>query len=156
MRGLKDMMDSGLVGMAVPSAEESSAPVFITAAPQRDLARFVRAEISSRAARVKLFRETLFSDPAWDMLLDLFAAEYDGRRVKVTGIGAPARIPATTALRWLSALEAEGLVARRDDPLDRRRVILNLTPKARQLMTLYFERKLHLSIQADAAFATKC
>ena len=32
-----------------------------------------RSEIEARAARAQFFRASLFSDPAWDILLELFA-----------------------------------------------------------------------------------
>lgn len=137
----------------MPASSQQSIPTYIGVAvspkaESSELGGLVQHEINSRAARARLFRSSLFSDSAWDILLDLFSGELEGRRVQVTGVGGGARIASTTALRWLSVLESDGLIQRSADPLDRRRSFLCLTLDGRRLMTEYFERRLHLSIQA--------
>ena len=101
--------------------------------------RLVRSEIQARAARTRFFKASLFSDPAWDILLELFSAEQEGRRVSISAAGLAAEIPLTTALRWINALEREGLVERMGDPTDARRTFLRLTEKGLRAMTLYFQ-----------------
>lgn len=101
--------------------------------------RSARSEIRARAARTRFFKASLFSDPAWDILLELYAAEQEGRRVAVSTVGLGADIPQTTALRWISALSNEGLVNRADDPLDARRTFLSLSDSGLRAMTLYFQ-----------------
>jgi DNA-binding MarR family transcriptional regulator len=96
-------------------------------------------EIRARTARRQFFKASLFSDPAWDILLELFAAEQEGRRVAVSTVGLDGNIPQTTALRWINALKNEGLVERRDDPLDARRSFLSLSDSGLRAMTLYFQ-----------------
>lgn len=98
-----------------------------------------RSEIQGRAARAQFFKASLFSDPAWDILLELFAAEQEGRRVSISAAGLTAEIPLTTALRWINALEREDLVERAADPTDARRTFLKLTGKGLRAMTLYFQ-----------------
>lgn len=98
-----------------------------------------RAEIQARAARAQFFKASLFSDPAWDILLELFAAQQEGRRVSISAAGLTADIPLTTALRWIAALEREELVERAGDPTDARRTFLKLTGKGLRAMTLYFQ-----------------
>ena len=98
-----------------------------------------RSEIRARAARTQFFKASLFSDPAWDILLELFAAEQEGRRVSISAAGLTAEIPLTTALRWIAALEREELVERAGDPTDARRTFLRLAEKGLHAMTLYFE-----------------
>src|SRR5437899_12878981 len=66
-----------------------------------------RSAIRARTRRKQFFKASLFSDPAWDILLDLFAAEQEGRRVTVSVVGLGSGIPQTTALRWINALESE-------------------------------------------------
>lgn len=102
------------------------------------LAQLARSEIATRLRRGRLFKNTLFSDPAWDILLDLFAAEYDGRRRFISSVALTAEIPPTTALRWIGALERERLVRRLPDPLDGRRSFIELTDDGRRAMTAYF------------------
>jgi DNA-binding MarR family transcriptional regulator len=102
-------------------------------------ARAARAAIAARARRQKFFKASLFSDPAWDILLDLFAAEAEGRRVAISTAGLAANVPLTTAIRWINALQEEGLVSRHNDPLDARRSFLTLTELGLRSMQDYFE-----------------
>lgn len=83
-----------------------------------------------RKRRGQLLGESLFADPAWDVLLDLFVAEYAGRKVSVSSACLAAGVPLSTALRWLSKLEAKGLVVRRPDEQDARRTHVMLTDDA--------------------------
>ncbi|MAX00736.1 MAG: hypothetical protein CMN72_14060 [Sphingomonas sp.] len=105
--------------------------------PEVDAAR-VRDLIRARRLRERFFTDELFADPAWDMLLDLFAAELEGNQVSVSSLCIAAAVPPTTALRWISNLTDAGLLRREADPLDRRRVFLALTPKATRAMRDYF------------------
>lgn len=86
----------------------------------------------ARRARTASFdgHGDLFGEPAWDILLDLFIAREAGRRVSVSSACIAADVPATTALRWLSALEQRGLVERQADPIDGRRVHVGLSEAA--------------------------
>jgi len=47
--------------------------------------------------RARYFRDELFADPAWDMLLDLLQAEIAQLRVPVSSLCIAASVPATTA-----------------------------------------------------------
>lgn len=103
------------------------------------IGRQARAIIKARNHRRSFFNSALFSDPAWDILLDLLSAEAEGKRRSISGVGLTANIPATTALRWISALEQEGLVRRENDPLDRRRTFVMLTDGGLLALRRYFE-----------------
>lgn len=92
-----------------------------------------------RRSRDRVFNEDeLFADPAWDILLDLMNAELTNRSVSVTSACIAACVPPTTALRWVSLLEARDYVERIPDTLDGRRRFLKLTVKARTLMNRFF------------------
>lgn len=91
-----------------------------------------------RTLRARFFRAELFADPAWDMLLDLYRAELDQHRVSVTSLCTASGVPTSTALRWLRALEDDGLIARRQDPLDGRRSFVALTNAGIEAMGAYF------------------
>lgn len=91
-----------------------------------------------RTLRAKFFNAELFADPAWDMLLDLYRAELDQHRVSVTSLCTASGVPTSTALRWLRALEEDGLIARRQDPLDGRRSFVALTTGGIEAMSAYF------------------
>lgn len=100
--------------------------------------KHVRQIMRARRARGRFFDSSLFADPAWDMLLELFASGLSGRRVSVTGVSAASAVPGTTALRWISSLEQHGLITRQEDPLDRRRYYLSLSPEAHSTMVDLF------------------
>ena len=98
----------------------------------------VRAVIRARRLRARYFREDLFADPAWDMLLDLLQAEIAQLRVPVSSLCIAASVPATTALRWLKTMVSQGIFVRRADPHDGRRVFVELAPEASQALRRYF------------------
>lgn len=102
--------------------------------------RVFRIEEAQRArrGRANFFNPRLFADPAWDMLLELYAADVSYRKIAVFQLCAASGVPATTALRWIDALIKEGLVTRSPDPRDGRRILVCLTPSARQAMADYF------------------
>jgi len=94
----------------------------------------VREILASRRRRADYFDATLFADPAWDILLDLYAADQEGALVSVSSLCIAAAVPATTALRWIVRLEEAGLICREPDPFDRRRDFLKLSAEARDKM----------------------
>ena len=98
----------------------------------------VRSVIRARRIRARYFRDELFADPAWDMLLDLLQAEIAQLRVPVSSLCIAAAVPATTALRWLKTMVSEGIFVRRADPHDGRRVFVELAPQASQALRRYF------------------
>ena len=103
--------------------------------PQR-----VRAIIKARAARRNFFNEHLFADPAWDMLLELYALKCEHLRVSVSKLSLAAGVPGTTALRWIDKLESEQLLFRSDDPLDGRRIWIELSERGLRTMRAYLEQ----------------
>lgn len=98
----------------------------------------VRALLQARRSRAHFFDHDLFADPAWDMLLELYAAQLGQRRITVSSLCTAAAVPATTALRWIGVLEKRGLLARVKDAFDGRRVFISLAEKASDAMTAYF------------------
>jgi hypothetical protein len=97
----------------------------------------IRGAIRARRIRNQFFDEALFADPAWDMLLDLFAAELEQRRVSVSSLCIAAAVPPTTALRWISTMHDAGLFQRHADPSDRRRAYIGLSQKGVEAMRGY-------------------
>lgn len=97
----------------------------------------IRAVIRARRMRAQFFADELFADPAWDMLLDLYAAQLEDRRVSVSSLCIAAAVPPTTALRWIGTLHDAGLFERRADPSDRRRAYVALSTKGLRAMREY-------------------
>ncbi|UYY76637.1 hypothetical protein [Sphingomonas sp. R1] len=97
----------------------------------------IRRVIRARRMRAEFFEGDLFADPAWDMLLDLFAADLEHRQISVSSLCIAAAVPPTTALRWIGTLSQAGLFDRRADPSDRRRAYIALSDAARHGMLRY-------------------
>ena len=100
-------------------------------------AQDIRTVIRSRRLRAQYFADGLFADPAWDMLLDLFAARLEQRRVSVSSLCIAAAVPPTTALRWIGTMHEEGLFERQADSTDRRRAYIALSEKGFEAMKTY-------------------
>jgi len=100
--------------------------------------RRARNAYLQRRRREKLFGHRLLADPVWDILLDLFVAGADDRRVSVSSACAAARVPPTTALRHLNYMIEGGLLLRVPHPTDARSSLVVLTEEAAKLMTIYF------------------
>ncbi len=97
----------------------------------------IRRVIRARRMRAEYFEGDLFADPAWDMLLDLYAAELEHRQISVSSLCIAAAVPPTTALRWIGTLNEAGLFDRKADPSDRRRAYIALSDAARRGMERY-------------------
>ena len=107
-------------------AEEPLDP--ITAKPPS--AQRVRHLIAMRRLRDRFFRADLFADPAWDILLDLVASRIEKKPVSVSSLCIAAAVPPTTALRWIRMMTDQGLLERRADPKDARRMFIDLSDAA--------------------------
>lgn len=106
-----------------------------------DILSIAQSEYRRRRNRTLFFEdESLFGEPAWDILLDLFIAGLERKLLPVTSACIGAAVPTTTALRWLALLEERGQVIREPDPTDARRAHVRLSPEARARMEEYFRR----------------
>lgn len=94
----------------------------------------VRQTIRARRTREQLLGKDLFADPAWDILLELYACTLEQRRMTVSDASSATTVPISTALRWLAKLSNDGLVIRRDDHLDARRSWIELSARGRLAM----------------------
>ncbi|MDD3797726.1 MAG: winged helix DNA-binding protein [Novosphingobium sp.] len=115
--------------------KEEEAPAGAVLLPDPQL---VRQVIRQRHLRGRFFDAGLFADPAWDILLDLTAAQAEGKRVSVTSLCIASGVPPTTALRWIAQMTEAGLLERVGDETDRRRAFIVLTGKAADAMARYF------------------
>jgi len=114
---------------SVPAARPSNQPV-----TERD----IRLLLKLRRSRDRFFDGELFADPAWDILLELYAADLGQQRISVSSLCVGAAVPPTTALRWINTLESAGWIERRPDPMDGRRYFLSLSCRGLESMSAYF------------------
>lgn len=118
-------------------ARISSAPEPNEAADEAIMGRLVKEILRSRRRRDSIFEPELFGEPAWDILLELYAADCIDRKLSISSVCYVSGVPATTALRWIKKLEQDGWVQRVADPLDGRRHWMQLTEKSASAMRAY-------------------
>lgn len=114
--------------LAAP-AEEAAADGIPTT---DELVATAKACIRARRRRQDLFPGIQVADPAWDLMLELFITDAEGRRISVTGLGLGANVPGATVLRWLAMFQEAGLIMREPDAMDRRRIWVHLTEAGRE------------------------
>lgn len=124
------MLLSGSTDRPRPAYDMTEAAVFTATKP--------RCLLRHRERRKELFPPDLFADPAWDILLNLYASHIEQRRETITGIIALAGVPPTTGMRWVHKLVEDEMLILRDDPLDARRKFVQLSPRALTGMDTYF------------------
>ena len=90
-----------------PGAQEPFGPA-ATAAVIREIIR-------QREARSSVAPGDYFSDPAWDILLDLTAARLEERAVTLERACRATTISEAAALRWIKAMVRDGVVTRHFD-----------------------------------------
>jgi len=81
----------------------------------------------------------IFSNPAWDMMLDLYRAFLLGQQISISSLTLASNVPATTARRSIAAIVEAKLAYYRPDPTDRRRVHIEITPRAVEKLELIFD-----------------
>jgi hypothetical protein len=126
-------------------SEEDRAAADVAKGKVRVDAGLVRTMIRARRLRDQFFHSEIFADPAWDMLLDLFAARLEKRRVAVSSLCIAAAVPPTTALRWIKSLSDQGLFVRIADAEDGRRVFIELSDGAAAAMEAYLRAAQRIS-----------
>lgn len=82
----------------------------------------------------------LFGDPGWDMLVDLFIAIEEGRRLTAAELCAEAGVPLSTAYRWLTLMESRGLVVRSLSENNLQQSTVIISAQAREDMKRFFCR----------------
>lgn len=120
--------------------EEEPDPITLPLECEAELpdAKLVRRIIRQRALRMRYIDSDLFADPAWDMMLDLTAAQVERQKVSVSSLCIAASVPPTTALRWIGLMVDAGHLIRVNDRSDRRRAFIALSEKSVKSMSRYF------------------
>lgn len=102
---------------------------------EEQLIRVVRRTKRFRQRRNEFLGSELFADPAWDIILELTLAKIQGEPVPVSSACAAATVPFTTAYRHVGNLVDHRMVRRWKDPLDQRRVLLELEDETHAVMS---------------------
>src|SRR6185503_13969819 len=111
------------------------------------LCRLAKEIVRSRRQREKIFGADLFGEPAWDILLELYAAGLGQQKLSVSGACYASAVPHTTGLRWVLKLEKDGWIRRVNDPFDGRRSWVELTEEALAAMRKHL---IQLALRAQA------
>ncbi|MDB5683488.1 MAG: hypothetical protein JWM75_1186 [Sphingomonas bacterium] len=93
-----------------------------------------------RRIREDIFGATMFADPRWDILLDLYRAHLEGRQIQVSSACIGSHVPSTTALRHIHELEKAGHLVREESSSDTRKAYISLSPPTIERMDALFHR----------------
>ena len=102
------------------------------------LNRLVREVLESRRRRERIFGDQIFGEPAWDLLLELYDAEWRQQPLSIQNACRATGMPPSTMIRWIAMLEEEGWVRAIGDPSDLVRMRVALTDRASVAMHDYF------------------
>ena len=98
-----------------------------------------RAAMRRRLLRLQLFGSPeLFGDPGWEMLIDLFVHQCDGKELSISALCVTSSIPFSSALRLANKLCEAGILRRVPDPVDGRRTFIRLQPEVAHRLRAYF------------------
>ncbi|APX64583.1 hypothetical protein AV944_00525 [Sphingomonas sp. LK11] len=99
-------------------------------------ARLAANIFASRRTRDEVFTDLLggFGEPAWDMLLVLYIADYAGTTQSASDLVEATRVEAPTAKPYIGWLMSQGLVKVDDDDV-------TLTDEGRKRMDAYLDRR---------------
>nr|WP_236704453.1 MarR family transcriptional regulator [Sphingomonas sp. ATCC 31555] len=112
------------------------------------LVHHARRQYAMRRQRDVLVKD-MFGEPAWDMLLELFIAEAEGRPTPVKNLCLAACASVSTALRRLDCLVEAGLVGKVDDATDARRSLIQLTDRGMGVMTMLLQYEVFERLPAE-------
>lgn len=102
--------------------------------PPRLTEDHIRSVLLVRRARGPVLGENLFSEPAWDALLELYAAELGGRSMTLSDLARATDTPVSVMARWQAALENHRLTRSTVSPEDPSRVTISLTAEGSSKM----------------------
>jgi len=121
------------------SAREKPRPKPRPDSGQSDIA-LVRHVLAERRSREGHLPAALLGEPAWDILLDLYLAEAEGRTSYSTSCCVAAAAPQSTALRYIKRLAAFRLIEETADRYDSRRTLIALTDQGRAALSGWLDQ----------------
>jgi DNA-binding MarR family transcriptional regulator len=105
-----------------------------------ELLGYTKKYIENRALRQKMIHPGIFSDPSWDILVELFYARLTGRIEYASSISTAGGTSPTTGLRHVSTLEEMGFLTKERQPGDKRRTVVKISDSAFELVRDFFVR----------------
>lgn len=93
----------------------------------------------------------VFSDPSWDLLLNIHLAEREGRRLSVSEACRTSSLVATVALRAIANLSERGVILRITDDKEPKRIYLRLSNETRQKLTRWLDELTRFFQKSGAA-----
>jgi len=112
-------------------------------APQAEPRDYFQSLLQVRRTRDQYFGGAPFSEPAWDIMLELMLARIDGREMRVSELAASAAFPAGVMNGHLDALEQARLIDRFDNTENQNDHFIALSSEAaRRMAELYRARML--------------
>lgn len=130
--------DEGNLGSALPAVLFGSVH-----AEQERLREKARQILALRRKRSRRFSSALFSEPAWEMLLILYAAD-GAQRLTVSRLALLSGSSKGTAQRWMEYLQHKKLIGRDAHPTDKRVTFVELTEEGKQALSDYLSEATEL------------
>lgn len=121
-----------------------------TATHDGDLAEFARQTLIGREQRNRYFDPVMFSNPSWDILLNLYVAAADGQGLSVLDCCAALAVPQGVTLRLLTLLKDDGTLIETPDVLHPRRTLISLSEQTRVAMSAYLASLICLGLGPEA------
>jgi DNA-binding MarR family transcriptional regulator len=117
-------------------------PPIIASEPtdRRGIAAFVDQEIRARSLRASIFHDSIINDSSWPLVLHLFNAHLNDRKMRTKELYVESALPQTTVLRYLDHLEKCEVVRRDDDKSDSRVTLVSLTDSAAHWLAEYYSQ----------------
>lgn len=111
-----------------------------------DLTDYARLTLLGRKQRDHYFDPMLFSNPAWDILLNLYVADAEGTPVSVIDSCVASPVPQGVALRWLGYLKQEEMVIETPNSAQPRQTVIRLTDQTRLAVSAYLGSLISLGL----------
>lgn len=125
----------------MPAVERPCGKAVAQVRKRHELSQVAQDLYRFRRSRDALLPPALLGEPAWDMLLDLFIHEVEGRKISVTSLCLASAAPSTTALRYIDLLEKHGLLSRSKCATDQRVTFVHLTRTAMMKLSDLLEQR---------------
>lgn len=135
---LRSQGDPSGKGGDTPADRETAARDHGPASDPVALANALLTQRRRLLRRQLLGADHLFGEPAWDMLIELFIHQLEGKPISMSSLGLASGMSATSGLRLVQNLLDAGLILREVDREDARRTLITLAPGILHRLSLFF------------------